>query len=699
MSANPNEQLCLDHLKLPVLIEQDPGVPSTGNEEPFLKVIRDQLRGLINQLEAPSLELVKQLIKRQRILVIVDSFSEMGDSTRAYILSAINDIPVNALILTSRTNESLADLPRTILKPLRIRGNKLAGFMESYLTHVGKREVFDDEEFFDACRRLSSIVGDRDITALLAKLYVDQLLRAQEGVSSDNLPDNILELMLFYLNDINRGATSVEPNNATVHRAGQIIAWQSLKKTFRPMPAHLDDALDALGGAESGMRLVKYLEQKLKILQIVGVGQDRLRFSLDPLAEYLAALHVINKNRENEDLWRGFLSESDAKDGAPGAIKSFLLAIRDCCLTNDDDVSTPTFVIDELEKRAAPTTYNRENARTERRMRKLIKELKSIDPEDRRDAAKALGDMKKEAAAAVTALIEALGDKSNLVRSTTAHALGKIGSESKKALPVLLELLNDEDEDVRSNAAFSLLIIERAKMAEVAIPVLIRTLKHPDENFRDAAHSVLRGLGPEVKGAVPKLTALLSHADGDVRVGAAYALGRIGPEAAPSIPALIELFKDGEKIGRIRSAACNALERIGPIAISQLVKAVSSPDVLMRLGAVYVLGRFGSEAASATPALVVALQDQNEDVRLGAASALVKVPGQRLKEALPRLIRLLSHAQATTRWAAAIVLGSLGSAGAPAIPTLVQLLVDEDESVRSGAAEALEKLGWSNPQS
>jgi HEAT repeat protein len=99
----------------------------------------------------------------------------------------------------------LGKVTKTTLKPLRIEGNRLSSFMEAYLTQRGKRDRFTDTEFFDACSRLSTMVGTRNITVLLAKLYAEQLIAAKEGtlVGAQGfapLPDNIPDLMLSYLN-------------------------------------------------------------------------------------------------------------------------------------------------------------------------------------------------------------------------------------------------------------------------------------------------------------------------------------------------------------------------------------------------------------------------------------------------------------------------------------------------------------------
>jgi hypothetical protein len=60
--------------------------------------------------------------------------------------------------------------------------------------------------------------------------------------------------------------------------------------------------LHALGGDSTATAQIKYLDQRLGFVQILGYGRDKVKFALDPLSEYLAGLSLVDKNR---DLDRG----------------------------------------------------------------------------------------------------------------------------------------------------------------------------------------------------------------------------------------------------------------------------------------------------------------------------------------------------------------------------------------------------------
>ena len=76
-----------------------------------------------------------------------------------------------------------------------------------------------------------------------------------------------------------------------------------------------------------------------------------INFTLDPLAEYLAALWLIETFGPDEHVWRTVLAEMDASLGAPDTIAGFILALRDCCTVKGKDFGVPTFVANELSSR------------------------------------------------------------------------------------------------------------------------------------------------------------------------------------------------------------------------------------------------------------------------------------------------------------------------------------------------------------
>ncbi|MBA3242759.1 MAG: HEAT repeat domain-containing protein [Acidobacteria bacterium] len=486
MLGQKEARLCPGHAMLPVLIEQDLATQGSEKEHPLFKAISLQLKMMIDEPDPPPARLLRQLLRKRRVLVIIDGLSEMSESSRERLLAGITDLPVNAVVATSRTDKPLDGILTTAIKPERVRGNRLATFMETYLTSRGKRDLFDDDEFFEACRRLSLIVGDRDITALLAKLYAEQMIAVKKGAADADAPENIPELMLSYLNDLCRGAGPGDPDIRAVHRAAQVIAWECLRRTLRPTPADRQEVLNALGGEINGLPLVTYLEERLRVLQTVGAGRDHIRFALDPLAEYLAGMHLVYENGEDEQAWRYFLARIDEQGGELEDIKAFLLAVRDCCFAKGEIVQGLRVVADELSKRAGISAEETSQYRVERRVRQLMTRMKYPEARDRINVAEELGSIGALAKIAVKDLCALLRDRDMRVSKSAAIALGRIGGKAKGAVPHLIEALKVPDQSVRRTAAYVLgQIGEGAR--EAVLPQLTEALKAPDEEVRVGA--------------------------------------------------------------------------------------------------------------------------------------------------------------------------------------------------------------------
>jgi len=329
---------------LPVIIEHD--IHQTpGEEHPLVEAIDRQIE-IMTGVDDIDLELLYRLLKSGRILVIVDRFSEMNAETRKIFQPGHDPkLKINSMIVTSRLDEPLQGAMMSNVQPLRIDRDHLLPFMVAYL----HQEIFEDSEYFEACMRMSRMAGIRGITALLAKLYAEQMIGTREGdITIEDLPDNILDLMLSYLNWINRNRTERDPDDRTIHRISKAIARAALEHDFRPADASLHAIQTALANESDLDHKLTYMSEKLGVIRFVGASKNRLRITLDPLAEYLAGLRFIELYGSDEEQWRQFLDEMQKKHGVDGTVEGFLLAVIDCCLAEGREYGVPGFVETEL---------------------------------------------------------------------------------------------------------------------------------------------------------------------------------------------------------------------------------------------------------------------------------------------------------------------------------------------------------------
>jgi NACHT domain len=350
MAEEPEQRLCRTHRMLPVLLESNIE-PRTDGKDGFLEAIRGRLADLVGEPEPIAEEVFLQLLRKRRVLILVDSFSELQEETRTQIRPVRADFAVAALVVTSRREEWTNEVTTTTIRTLRVQGDRLSAFMDSYLKQRGKRDLFNDPEYFAACSQLSLMVGTREITVLIAKMYAEQMIAGKEHPDQAQ-PTHLPDLMLGYLNTLNRSAAVHKPDNPTIQRIATTVAWECLKQAYCPAVAKRADVVMALRVEANAEALLRDLEERLQLVQTVGVRETQLRFTLDPLAEYLAGLYMIEHYGNHEYWWKEFLIRVQQQAVALTASRSFLRAVYDCSVAYASTYGVPQGIIDELARLA-----------------------------------------------------------------------------------------------------------------------------------------------------------------------------------------------------------------------------------------------------------------------------------------------------------------------------------------------------------
>ena len=504
--GEPNAQPLCKHKLLPVLIEQE------LDDTPLRTAIREQLpRNPDGTFMAD--ELLDALLRQRRVLVILDHVSEMSDGTYNQMKQALEASPINALLITSRLKEK--NLGRTsyhLLQPQKIEGAKLSRFIEPYLEAQGKKDLFeDDEEFLRTCRRLSNMMAAtlQNATALLVKLYIDQVIIVGEQ-KDFQLPDNIPDLMLEYLCQLNREESidaSIRRDSAEIQQYAKRVAWECLKHTYRPADASYTDVLAALTDdsaanaiADAKARLA-YLRKPLGLIQI-SPSETKVKIVLDPVAEYLAALHFTHycQQGDSDERWQEFFKTIDADPSSLPAICGFLLALRNCC---EKERKLPEGVLAGLNERSNFDSVAQADALRRQRVNRLI---------------------------------DNLDDSEDYILVQTIQNLGKLGHYAYKAVPDLLKVLRSLDRsrsmNIRIEALNALIAIQpdKAVTRQILKDVLGNRSEEDASEVRAAAIKGLLRLRDDEDGLVPILKGYFENDSevGLVRVQAGEGLRQLG---------------------------------------------------------------------------------------------------------------------------------------------------------------------------
>jgi HEAT repeat protein len=266
---------------------------------------------------------------------------------------------------------------------------------------------------------------------------------------------------------------------------------------------------------------------------------------------------------------------------------------------------------------------------------RLIERLKDKDPLVRGAAAQALAALPPAPEIMAPLWEKALQDADE---ATVRLALGALAKLGPPAVPRLIDALKHEK--LRVNVVF--VLGEIGPVAAPATPALTKLIADKDDSVAHEAAIALAKIGPEAKAAVPELVKALSAGDESSVPAVAYALGRIGPDAKEAVPALRTVLKGKEAVpAEVSAWALAHIEPSSPEIAAEatpvLVKALSSPQAHVRLGAAEALGEIGASSQAAREALQkAASSDEDPAVRAAAAKALKSEGNTRVRKSIFR---------------------------------------------------------------
>jgi HEAT repeat protein len=151
--------------------------------------------------------------------------------------------------------------------------------------------------------------------------------------------------------------------------------------------------------------------------------------------------------------------------------------------------------------------------------------------------------------------------------------------------------------------------------------------------------------------------------------------------------------------GVLLLAACSAFAAEPPKPDpAKLAAQLGSPDIAVKRDAIYQLGKAGTGAKAALPAITTALEDADKQVWTGALAVIANI-GPDAAEVAPVIIQGLDPGKAKAgqnRDRQQLLVRSafaLSKIGAPALPALIAALEDESAPRRAGVARALGEMG------
>jgi formylglycine-generating enzyme required for sulfatase activity len=523
---------------------------------------------------------VEALLRFRRLIPIFDGVTELQDETRTRLLRTL---PSCFAIATSRSAHLYSgERHLNYIETLQVATGRIQPFILDYMRQHDREELLNDYDLMPAQTQLQRIVGGKQITPLLAQLFIEDVIANRgQGLLAGSVP----ELMLSYVSRVHslsdpeqQQRTEMVIDEPTVLKALKVLALASHRQEensqplFRPLVFSAEMAERALGASE-GMGLAN-LEQRrallrylvdLKLLHQTRVHTGELRFLLDPLADYLAALRQLElleaepvAARNSWDVFLGELAHRPVEDRK--LMRGFLLALRDCCqeLSKVSAMAMPTDTPDRLSQLGFLDPEDERYGLAQQAATKWMWELGVPSEAERRDsiaklaALVATGAEPSEQRAVRTLATDRLGlilldsDLSLEERIDAATVLGLIGNEV--ASSSLQQVMSEDNQLLRLRCAASEALGLCASLVDTKEQQRNWIMKELEKLLCSQQVDVIVG-GAEDWDRIEEVLPLLQSAARGLQIAAAADLPLLGIDSGSAVPMLtLTAREEGERI-------------------------------------------------------------------------------------------------------------------------------------------------------
>ena len=267
-----------------------------------------------------------------------------------------------------------------------------------------------------------------------------------------------------------------------------------------------------------------------------------------------------------------------------------------------------------------------------RSVKDLAEQLRSVDLQQRRDAAYGLANLGADAQSALDALIDALDDRDEQVWMQSAMAVARIGPAAAEAAPALIESLDTRDDQQRYRAAWVL-----SRLGGEAIEPLRKAASSDVERVRIGALDAMGWMSDHRDGLVPVLQEALTDKDVSVARQAVASLALLHAASA-----LCEALDHDDPT--IRATAASGLadtDEIPSTAESKLLDLAEDEIARVRQAAVVAIAASDLPSQTVNDVILSAIKDGDPLVRDGGIVAIKKRNAGKDEDLRQRLISLL----------------------------------------------------------
>jgi len=332
-----------DYPILPIWVDEE----LDPDRKPLVTVVKGKLAATLETEEIED-ELFTALFKKRRLLVIVDRLSERSKTTQTHIQTIYRSAKIGLLVVTSRTSLTFDGAKCINIYPEPLDSSTLLHFVTSLLRilwseKTGTRAFSKIEEQTGLGNRLARLISVRTergeeevpLIPLPVRLFVEQAVQlVDDGRALDELPASLPEVYFLHLRRVNPQDPSLPHylHNDRMIKIAKILGRLALEPNFIPKEFSRAQALAALKAAGESATETSDPIERLKLNNVLiekeGGFDIRLRFALDPIAEFLAAAEYQEQCGSDQTKWDAVMERSSQAPGFQSALKLVRQALK-----------------------------------------------------------------------------------------------------------------------------------------------------------------------------------------------------------------------------------------------------------------------------------------------------------------------------------------------------------------------------------
>ena len=298
-------------------------------------------------------DVVLSLLAQRQVVVIFDSLSERSKETQSEVAALYRTMEVRAIIVTTRTVLRFGGVPIIQVLPQKVDIDNVPYFMADYLTSTGRRKLFPGRELNPLADRIMALMetGGRTqaVTPLFLTIFLERACDLREhGIGIEALPTSVPEMVLDDLRRTNPQDGPHRIEDKDLIAAAKILGMVSLGERLVPGDFFENGAQSALAEAGAADGVLDRLEANGVLVRREPGGMRLYRFSLDPIAEYLAALRLLDRLGRDETAWSDWLHRLAMLPERASA-QGFVEALTNVVIAYESDLSIPSLVRPALE--------------------------------------------------------------------------------------------------------------------------------------------------------------------------------------------------------------------------------------------------------------------------------------------------------------------------------------------------------------